>query len=193
MSHEIYYYTCKEDCNRKFVMQEIAEHAQREGDGYHSRMTWHDGIPPLESEEAAHEFIKKHDNGWYDDHAVRFKDYSRAEKTAKIKEYETKISELFAAEKEYREAHSIHLLKARHIGCPKCESRLNKDFIRGENCPLCHTDLRSKTTLEKLEWYKNKRADYQARIEAEKRKQKCQITWLVKYEFHSYANGRGIR
>ena len=171
MSHNIHYFTCKEDCNRKFVMQEIAEHAQADGDGYCSRMTWHDKIPPLESEEEAHEFIKARDNGWYDDHAVRFKDYSGAEKTAKIKEYESKVTELLEAEKEYRDAHSIHILKARHIGCPKCESRLNKEFIVGEKCPLCRTDLRSKTTLDKLEWYKQKRADYTARIEAEKRKQ----------------------
>lgn len=185
--HNIHYLVCNENANRKRVMADIAEHAREDGDGYSSKFTWHDELPPFESEEKAEEAIKRLDRGWYDDHAVRFYDYSKAEKTAKMAEYEAKIAELREGKTKYAKEHSIHTFQAKHIGCPKCGSKLNKDFFSGEGCPLCRTDLRSKTTVDKLKWYDDKIADYRSRIEAEKRKQKGKavIKWLVKYEYHS--------
>ena len=187
MSHNIHYITCRENADRKSIMADIQVHAKMDGDGYSSKMTWHDKVEPFDTQDEAYEFIKKHDNGWYDDHAVRYRDYSGAVETAKIKEYFGKIKELMADEKKYRDEHSVHTFKAKHIGCLKCGSKLNKDYIVGECCPLCRADLRGKTTLEKLEWYKNKKADYYERIEAEKKKQKskAKVMWLVKYEYHS--------
>lgn len=187
MGHQIYHITCKENVNRSVVMANIAAHAKREGDGYSSKMTWHDRVAPLESEEEAENFIKSHDNGWYDDHAVRFKDYSKAVKTKKIEEYEAKIKELAQAKADYQKAHSIRNFQAKLVGCPKCNSKLNKEYLRGDSCPLCRADLRSKTTLDKLKWFEDKISDYRNRIEAEKKKQKNKVTikWLIKYEFHS--------
>lgn len=185
--HNIYYITCGENENKRNIMADIQEHAEQEGDGYSSRFTWHDEIPPYENYDKAKEAIKMLDRGFYDDHAVKFYDYSNANKTAKIKEYETKIQELARNERKYKEEHSIHLLKAKHIGCERCGSKLNKDYIVGERCPLCSKDLRSKTTIEKMEWFNKKRKEYNARIEDEKMKQKskAKIKWLIKYEFHS--------
>ena len=185
--HNIGYLVCDEKENRKSILAEISEIAREGGDGYHSGVKFHDNIPPFETKEEARDFIKKKDNGWYDDHAVRFYDYSGATKTAKIKTYEEKIAQLTAEQMKYRDEHSVHNFKAKHIGCMKCGSKLNKDYIVGERCPLCHTDLRSETTLKKMEWYKNKKNEYAERIEAEERKQKskAKIKWLVKYEYHS--------
>lgn len=185
--HNIGYNTYDENVNRKKVMADIIEEAEENGDGYSSRFTWHDEVPPLETYEDAKKFIKGKDNGWYDDHAVRFKDYTAAKKTAKIEEYEKKIAELGQERNAYREKHSVHTFQAKYVGCAKCGSKLSKEHLRGEVCPLCGTDLRSKTTLDKMEWYADKIADYRKRIEAEKMKQKksVKIKWLVKYEYHS--------
>ena len=185
--HNIHYLTYAEKVNRKEVMADITEMARSDGDGYSSRMTWHDEVEPFETYEEAKEFIRSRDNGWYDDHAVRFKDYSKATKTAKMEEYEKKVAELAKASLKYRNEHSIHNFKAKHIGCPKCNSKLNKAYIVGEKCPLCRADLRSQTTLDKIKWYEKKIGEYNEKIEAEKRKQKkaCKIMWLVKCEYHS--------
>jgi hypothetical protein len=168
-------------------MAEIQRQARRDGDGYSSSMTWHDKVPPLESQEKAGEFIRNKDNGWYDDHAVRFLDYSNAKPTKKFDELKAKVEQLVADEKAYADAHSVHSFKAMHIGCPCCGSKLNKDFLTGERCPLCRTDLRAKTTIDKLAWYKAKRTELNEKIEAERRKQKDKavVKWLVKYEYHS--------
>ncbi len=185
--HNIIYLVFNEKEDRRNIMADIQERARDDGDGYSSRITWHDKVEPLESYEEAKEFIESHDNGWYDDHAVRFRDYSTATKTKRMEEYESKISELTKSMREYKEKHSVHMLQAKHIGCPKCNSKLNKEYLRGETCPLCNEDLRSKTTLEKLEWYREKIRDYNSRIYEEQRKQKknCKIKWLVKVEYHS--------
>lgn len=187
MGHNIHYIICDENAKRAVIMADIAEHAKRDGDGYTSRFTWHDNIPPYESIEKAEEAIKMLDRGWYDDHAVRFYDYSKADKTAKIKEYEAKVVELWEGQKKYRAEHSVHNHQAKLIGCPKCESKLNKKYFSGNRCPLCRTSLLSKTTQDKLKWYEDKIADYRNRIEEEKRKQKKKavIKWLIKYEYHS--------
>lgn len=185
--HNIGYLVYSEKANKNIVMDEIHTIARRNGDGYNTTMKWHDELPPFETEAEAHQWIEEHDNGWYDDHAVLFRDYSNAKKTKKIEEYENKIAELYKAEREYRQAHSVKKLQASLIGCTKCNSKLSKEYLRGEYCPLCGTDLRSKTTLDKLEWYKSKRNEYEKRIEDEKKKQKdsCKIMWLIKYEYHS--------
>jgi ssDNA-binding Zn-finger/Zn-ribbon topoisomerase 1 len=187
MSHNIHYIICDEIVNRKGVMADIAEHARSDGDGYSSRFTWHDEIPPYETEEKAREAIKMLDRGWYDDHAVRFFDYSKVEKNKKMAQYEEKISALRIAQREYQEEHSVHRFQAKYIGCPNCGSRLSKEHFRGERCPLCRADLRSKTTLDKLKWYEDKIKELCQKIEAEKIKQKSKavVKWLIKYEYHS--------
>lgn len=48
--------------------------------------------------------------------------------------------------------------------------------IKGEKCPLCNTDLRPKSTIEKIKWYDKKTK------ECRKNKEKC---WLAKIEWHS--------
>jgi hypothetical protein len=187
MSHNICYLDVKENAKRDDVMYEIEYHADREGDGYSSRVKWHDEISPCESREEAYKRICDLDNGWYDDHAVRYKKYDRAKKTKKIEEYEKKVAELIEGKKIYAREHSIQSFQATHVGCKHCGSKLYKKLIRTECCPLCHTDLRSETTLKKLQWYDDKRAEYENRIAAEEKKQKrgYEIYWLVKYEFHS--------
>jgi transcription initiation factor IIE alpha subunit len=77
--------------------------------------------------------------------------------------------------------------KAAYIGCPNCGSKLNKERLRSEYCPLCNGDLRAVSTLERIESYKKRIADYEAKIKEErlKRKNKAEIKWLVKFEYHS--------
>lgn len=184
--HNIHYWVYDENVSKAHVMADLQYQANQDGDGYSSRFTWHDNTKPFESYDEAMAFIKSVDKGWYDDHAVRFKDYSGVT-SPKIAEYEKKIAELEESRKAYILEHSVHNLSAKHIGCPKCGSKLNKEFLVGEICPLCKTDLRSKTTLDKLRWYADKANDYNKRIAEEQRKQskKAKIKWLVKFEYHS--------
>lgn len=185
--HNIGHLDYKENVKRDDVITAIQDEARVNGDGYSSRVKWHDEIPPCESREEAYERIQALDNGWYDDHAVRYKRYARAKKTKKIEEYERKIAELIEGKRTYTREHSVKSFQATHIGCKHCGSKLYKQLLRTEYCPLCHKDLRSETTLKKLQWFDDKRAEYENRIAEEEKKQKrgYEIYWLVKYEYHS--------
>ena len=116
---------------------------------------------------------------------MEFEDYNTAVKMA-VK-YKERLVNLAKDEVEYAKAHSVRSFKARHVGCPRCESKLNREFLTGESCPVCRTDLRAKTTLDKLAWYKEKRKELCSLIEEEniKQKNKATVKWLIKYEYHS--------
>ena len=186
MGHAIYKISVAENCNRESVMREISKRAEREGDGYWSSMHWHDELPPFKNRKEAEEWIDAHDMRNYDDHAVRYYDHTQVSITPKIKELQEKHADLTLKIAAYEKEHSIKNLKATYIGCPKCGSKLARNLIRGEKCPLCGEDLRSKTTITTIAGYQGKRKEIAAKIDTEYKKQTAakRICWLVKYEFH---------
>lgn len=185
MGHAIHHIVVDEKVDRNSVMADIQEIARRDGDGYCSRLNWRDNLAPFSSKAEAEMFVESFD-GRYEDIAVRFYDYSGATKTSKIAECETKITELVNAKKEYIAEHSVRKFQAKFIGCQKCGSKIAKDYLRGESCPVCSKDLRAESTLKKISWYGVKIAELYERIEIEKMKQKnkAKIKWLVKFEYH---------
>ena len=119
--------------------------------------------------DTAIEAIKKYNSDWYSDHIVMYYDIS-AKGRAKVTEWEKKRD-------NFIETHSIHQRSSAYIGCPECGSKLYLGYIKGEKCPLCNTDLRPKSTIEKIKWYDKKTKECR-----NKNKEKC---WLAKIEWHS--------
>lgn len=56
----------------------------------------------------------------------------------------------------YSSKHSVQTFKSEFVGCKKCGSKLKRELLFSEFCPLCKTDLRSKTTVDTLQRYKAK-------------------------------------
>lgn len=184
MGHVVGYLSEKENCNRKLVMSAIVERAERDGDGYDGGVKWHDEVKPLANRDEAEAFIRAKDNGWYDDHAVRYYDYSGAKVTKKIGELQTKARELAEKRAAYEKEHSVRTFKAALISCHKCGSKLAREYLKSDRCPLCYTDLRSDTTLETLKKYEERKKEVLEQIEKEKQKQTGEVRWLIKYEYH---------
>lgn len=184
MSHIVDYFTEKEKCNRKGIEADIAACARRNGDGWLGPMHWHDEVKPLRNYEEAQRWITAHDKGWYDDHAVRYYDYENVKPTKKMGELSQKIRALWDAKEAYAKEHSVKNRKSEYIGCPKCGSKLFREYLKAEFCPLCRTDLRSQTTLEALANFDKRREKVQDQLEAEKEKQNGEVRWLIKYEYH---------
>lgn len=171
MGHQINHYTTKvgnEKDLQKWLAQ-ITEHAYDplETNSYHGNLCVHRNKTYRNYSEAL-EAIKNYDNGWYDDHVVMY--YAPTDKAR----------ENCAAWNKKRDAyiklHSIHNRKSHYIGCPKCGSKLYLDYIRGETCPLCNTELRATSTIEKIKWFDVK-AD-------EALKKGTEEYWLAKIEYH---------
>lgn len=187
MSHNVGYFEQPENVSRDYVLDLICEIAEENGDGYNGPMHWHLEIPPQESRTAAEEKIKQLDNGWYDDHAVRFYDYSEAKPTKRIEELKSRIAETREKMRQYASDHSVLKFKAEFIGCAGCGAKLPRKLLHSDYCPVCRHDMRSDTTLKKLEEYGKKIEQLADQIEEEKKKQPKakKVMWLIKYEYHS--------
>lgn len=147
-------------------------------------MTIHDDIVCDNIEDAV-AFINSHDSGFYDDHAVRFKE--RKSSSKKIETLKERCEKIGRIKVEFAKKHSVQNRTSSFISCPKCKSRLSLAYLRGEHCPLCNADLRAQSTIDQIDKYNAKQLELSKKIEEEKKK--CALTgkckWLVKVEVHS--------
>ena len=116
--------------------------------------------------------------------AVRFYDRSRCTPTKKYlslcERLQTEQKKLAAYEKK----HDLSSFQAKLITCSACGSKLNKDYLKGYHCPLCHNDMRAETTKNMVSRYQQKIRDIKKEILAEEKKVsgKAVIKYLVLYE-----------
>lgn len=143
--------------------------------------------------DAAEKAIERLDKGWYDQLAVQFNDYERVKDTKAIINLTERIEKANQAIQDYKTKNSISLRKSQYVGCTKCGSKINKDYIsdRGHNwnkCPLCGEDLSSdtikKTIENRLNSIEKMRTEYENLKKLNAKKGKKSIKWLVKTEFH---------
>jgi len=148
----------------------------------------------FESRDDAEEYLRYSDearrHSRRNDFGVKFKAYPKAKPTVKMKDMERRIAELDVKYDEYAKAHAISTFKAEFVSCPNCKSKLRKNLLKSDVCPLCHADMRSTTTIDTLMRYRDKQKELRKLLEAEKKKQqkkaadKAEIMWLVKAELY---------
>lgn len=193
MGHQIEHRYYKENVDKKRVQADLDNyvrcHCWQEGSsGLNAPIRWLDHI--CDNSEDAMEYIKSHDKGWYDQLAVKYREYQPIEPSATLLALQKRWKAENEKKSAYEQAHSVRSFKAEFVGCPSCGSKLKKDLLRGESCPLCRTELRSKTTMETLARYESNLRDLSKKISAEQKKmeqknlKKSTVKWLVKIEFH---------
>lgn len=166
----------------------IRRNGERDGDillSHDNGFKLHDGNIFDSYDEAVHE-IERLDRGWYDDHGVLYRDYSRVKPTKEIDNLKRRISETRIKQKEFVQNHMPNRVKAEFVGCRVCGSKVAKKYLEGIYCPVCHKDIRPQSTIDKDKSYSAKIRELQDRIiELEKKQwQKAEVRWLVKIEFH---------
>ncbi len=186
--HEIRYEVFPAATTQKKMFDICNRIAVRNGDTGHGIDSIRFIDKTFADESAATEYIRRNDKHFYDCLAVKFLEYDAPAKSKKLDDIDTRI--LAEREKlaEYEQAHSVKALKAEFVGCPTCGSRLKRELIHGNACPLCRTDLRSKTTLTTIERKRvtisnlqEKRAEEERKVNA---KREGREMWLVKFEYH---------
>lgn len=186
MSHTIDYRVFDKGTTEREILKWLNTFAfdPQETGGYHSNLTFHKEV--YDNIEEAEKAIKKYDKGWYSDHAVLFRDCAGVKETPKMKELNLKIKEVYDKRSDFIKKNSIKNRTSKYIGCSECGSKLSVEHLRGEYCPLCRNDLRSKTVLERIKGYDSKMSELEAKyLELEhKQKDKAEVKWLVKYEYH---------
>ena len=186
MSHNVKFGTYPENVDKKKVEKEWDIYVQKadyqEGaSGLPSRIRWINQV--LESEEEAYDYIADHDGGWYDCLAVKYKE-KKFSPTKAYLELKQRHEEAFF---KWNSAKSeLRTVKAEFTGCRNCGSKLATKFLKSNKCPVCGTDMRSKTTLDRIARLKSNMDDLKKRMEAEKEKAtKVNIRWLLKIEYHT--------
>lgn len=188
--HNINYLDFPENTSEKSITSEILSVISRSGDGYGTESVQFDRSTICKSYDDAVDWIDHHDrNGSYSYSgiAVRFYDYNEVKPTKKMEQIQNRIGETQKKAREYIMTHSVKNLKASFIGCPTCGSKLCRERMHSECCPLCNTDLRSETTREKIKEYQEKIRVLSDQLKSERfaNKKNVTIRWLVKYEYHS--------
>lgn len=197
MSHNVKHYTYPENVDKKQAeasINEFVTHATwREHEGFGNTLErpirWIDQILP--DYDSAMRFIESHDKGWYDQLAVKYREGAPVKTSKKLDALRQKCIE---AEKAYREAESKVVakdFKAQLVTCKGCNSKLNKDYLKRNACPLCGTDMRSDTEKKRVARLKELWQKAQKSVEAEetamrkKNQQPPKVKWLVKIEYHT--------
>lgn len=185
MGHNITYTSLPSHLTRDEVTSRVFYAVARNGDAGTSRIEFYsDKI--FDSYDEAKEFIVKVDHGYYGGYAVKYRDYNKMTPNAAVVALQKKASDTLKKKDAFATEHSVQNMKPAFIGCPNCGSKLNRSRIRGQVCPLCLVDLRSQSTLTRLRGFDEKYRELQDKIleEQKRQKDKAEIRWLVKYEYH---------
>lgn len=193
MGHNIRYADYAENVNKKKVQDDwnnyVAHEDWQEGASGASPIRWINQT--CDSYEAAENFIKSHDNGWYDCLAVKYRSFSKVKPSAKFLELEERVAKCRAALNEKTSKFHFADVKSEFIGCKNCGSKIAKAFLKRNYCPVCNADMRPASTLSSIEAAQTalKKAEATLKAEREKFNQKCkekaEIRWLVKIEYHT--------
>lgn len=198
MSHAINYAVYERNVSRKAVLAEIQEEVMhedwQEGGWYpDSQLKWHEDHV-FETREDAERFLERYE-GEYDDHAVLFRNTDRItlKKSAEETKLEERLNRLKAELSAIEGGAAISNRKSAFIGCPSCGSKLERVGLYrkfGNVCPICSTDLRSKTDRNRDAAKKKGIRETEKRLEQKRYEMKVKasrsapICWLVKYEYH---------
>ena len=192
MSHNVEYHTYPENCDKSKVENEINKYVSHctyaeGGGGLPSAIRWNDNKIYANRDEAE-EAISKMDDGWYNQIAVKFKELPRDVTSAKFESLYNKKVEVVKKARTLNSEVQVKSMKSQYVSCKKCGSKLNKDFLKTNYCPLCQNDMRSDTIKNKLDTYKVKLIDLDKQLSEEYKRlteKKGEVKWLVKIEYHT--------
>ena len=189
--HQIEFLTFDKNMSKKEISSHCDLRARTEENDYTGGLPypieWKENGSPFDSYDDAYEYLE--DNccdGWYKQVAVLYRDLNSVKETKKAKDLKSRIIEL---NNKYQLLNSkIHYkdVKSAFISCKNCNSKINKDYLNSNFCPICHADLRPESTKQRLENMQKNIKNLQKELHKEKLKQKskAKIKWLVKIEYH---------
>ena len=190
--HNIRYFDYDEKVNKDKVVDQLEKFAQAEtfgegGGGLPSRIRWLDRT--FDTYDEAVEYIEQEDQKtWYNCMAVKYHETKRGKEPKKLIDLRQRVINLRQVANQIENEPHFKDAKSQYVGCKKCGSKLNKDYI-GNICPVCRNDLRPESTLKKITRSKEVLKEAQKKLEKEERdfakSHKGKVRWLVKIEYHT--------
>ena len=157
--HNIEHFTYPEKVNKAKVQKDLDHYAAMEDwqegcSGLYHDIRWLDGRV-YGSYEEAEDAIEELDRGNYDQLAVKYAEYYEPKDDKSIE----LAKKLLAAGDEYRKrdfAVYPQSVTSNCISCKKCGSKLAREYLRTNFCPVCKADMRPEYILKSIQAAKNK-------------------------------------
>lgn len=192
--HNIEHYEYPIAKKQTAIESELNAHVKRKtweegGGGLYGSIRWHDEV--CDDYASAMDFISRHDKGWYDQLAVKFRRFDKPLNSKRLDELKAQLRETSDKQRELENKVAFTEFKAQYISCKKCGSKLNKDYIKSNFCPMCRNDMRSDTTKNAIAKLKEKYETLVAAVREEEKKlaqkkaKDAKVYWLVKIEYHT--------
>ena len=193
--HQINYDTYKENVDKNKVQKELdnrARYASSEGaTGLGANIRWLSSTPVQKDRDTAEKYLSDHDNGWYDQLAVRFYEYDPADlRSKKIDDAVEKRRLCMTEKKNYLNSVIQNRKEKAYVSCKECGSKLATAFLSLNTCPVCKGILLTDTQAKKIAAFDIKSKKYAEIMEEEEKKlkdkqrKKAIVKWLVKTEYH---------
>lgn len=133
--------------------------------------------------EEAEEWLDKQSGNYYS-YAVKYKDYSKVKSSKTLDNAKTKHKKAF--DSYYELSNKVHYsnIKSKTIKCKCCGSVLATEYCGRtykNNCPVCKTDLRPQTVLDKIAKLKADVATAEQKVNEETKKQQAKSKYELKY------------
>ena len=193
MGHSIHYYDCKDEVKAKNLMVAEAEddcmYGSDSRSGLPGNIEWFSTIMPDRDE--AMKFIRKRDEGsFYLQIAVRYYNYGKPKQSKTLdKLYEQMRKATFLKDELIKKLSTdFTTCKSAYVGCPECGSKLKRSLIISHHCPLCNRELFSDTAIKRImaadEKMQNSKRKYEEYKNNLAKKNKPEVYWLLKTEYH---------
>lgn len=196
MSHIVNKEIYNENVNKEKVQKRLDDWATQIGraegaHGLNGRIRWSDKAP-FNSYDEADEYIDKYYNtGNYEQVAFKYLEWPQnAYHSSKLDNLTKRYNEWCTKYENLRSKIHYKDVKSQFISCPVCGSKINRNFISSNNCPVCKNEMRPKTVLDTLKRYKEIINDIASQVKVEKESlirkalSQVKVKWLVKVEAH---------
>jgi hypothetical protein len=153
--HEGRIFTYDFNTSKKSIVSDCEDYARRnsDGGGLAFDIKFEDRL--FDNYEKAREYLtKKSESSWYYCGAVQYLEYPKLSETKHYQDLKQRLDEW---SKKLDDLDSnIHYanVKASFVSCPTCNSKINREYIKWNYCPICRNDMRPKTTLDTIARYK---------------------------------------
>ena len=187
MSHNIEYFEYPESTKESAIEKKLQNYVEvrcvAEG-GHLGAIRWMNKHI-CSSRADAENFLKENDKGWYDCLAVRFRIPASGNK--KVEELRGKAAIAHGAYYQSNQVVATASMKSAFVACKSCGSKLNREKLKTNFCPVCRADMRSKTELARINRLLQKalKADEELERAENSASKHGTVKWLVKIEYHT--------
>ena len=131
--------------------------------------------------EAAKEWLYESDDGYFNGRAVLAAVPTNEKKVDAAKKA---LADAEKHEQEIKDSLSVKNRTSKFLGCEKCGSKIAREYLKGDKCPVCGNDLRPASTLDRIAAVHKKVVAARRKLEEAKNCKKKEV-WVVFTDYHT--------